>query len=66
MIGMAKSPRTWKTRALVLCAWGAMLLVAGDQIRQSHGSVRFLPLFQIAVAVMCILYEIKQLIEEPH
>ena len=63
---MAAKPRSRKGRILSVCAWTAVLLVAGDEIARSHGTARFLPLFQIAVALMCILYEVKNLIEEPN
>ena len=63
---MAQKQRTRRDRIISLCAWTIMLALGVVEIARTHGGPHFLPLFQIAVALMVLLHEIKELIEEPN
>jgi hypothetical protein len=65
MFGMALKQKTRKDRMISLCAWALMLVLGVTGVITARGEVRFLPPFQVAVALMAILREIKGLIEEP-
>jgi hypothetical protein len=65
MPGMALKPRTKSTRIVSIAAWASILLIGFLEIARSHGNPGFLPLLQVAVALMTIFSEVKGLIEEP-
>ena len=65
MRGMEKKAITKKHRMASIAAWASILLIGFLDIARSHGNPGFLPLLQIAVALMTIFSEVKGLIEEP-
>jgi hypothetical protein len=65
MPGMVQKPRTKNTRIVSIAAWASILLIGFLETTRSHGNPGFLPLLQIAVALITIFSEVKGLIEEP-
>jgi hypothetical protein len=63
--GMPLKPITRNARIASIAAWASMLVVGFLEIGRSHGNPGFLPLLQIAVALMKMFSEVKSLIEEP-
>jgi 4-amino-4-deoxy-L-arabinose transferase-like glycosyltransferase len=65
MAGMTQKPRAQKTRIIRVAAWTFILLLGFLEIARSHGHPGFLPLLQIATALMVIVSEITGLLQEP-
>ncbi|HTZ73508.1 MAG TPA: hypothetical protein VMB47_06285 [Candidatus Aquilonibacter sp.] len=65
MPGMPQKPITKNARIVSITAWASILFIGFLEIARSHGKPGFLPLLQIAVALMKIFSEVKGLIEEP-
>jgi hypothetical protein len=65
MFGMAKKPRTRAERVVSVCALVVVLAWGTMDAFRSHGGVRFLSLLLIVVAMMVLMREVKELMEEP-
>jgi len=61
---MAQKPITKNARIVSIVSWAFILLIGFLEVARSRGNPGFLPLLQVAVALMKIFSEVKGLIEE--
>jgi hypothetical protein len=66
MIGMADKRKTRAIRIAEICVLTALLSYCVLDIHKFHGMLRFGTGMTIAVALMGILHEIRELLEEPN
>jgi hypothetical protein len=66
MVGMAQKPKTRRGRLVALCALIALLIYCALDIHKFHGMLRFGTGVTIALALMEMLRELRQLLEEPN